>query len=1161
MKNKHFFSFLLAMLMALPLSAQVRELQVWRNGAIVHSIATAQIDSVKFAYTLSAPTAVNAQLKGTQIQVSWPVVNGATAYEVYRSGDGQNYSSLGRTERTSFVDGFPLVGTNYYKVQSRGYKIESQLSVASAPISFGESNEMETGLYMGVLGFNETLIDKGSMSLLTPDTKGEFVSFVDGLTTSKATLLYYGVDKGLDKITSTALPGNLTNVAVVTFTDGLDQGSLAMVDYKYATRDEYRDYLSSRIKSTEVQGIPLSAYSIGLRGGDVTDYAAFTNNLKSLASQDDFATEVSNMNDVNQRFQDIANQLIKVTQTQTLSIKLPKLDDGQVYRFTFDNVSNAANSKVYIEGTLNARNNTLNNIKYVGLTCNSGASLQGQADGVIKVVFEFENIKAADGELLSLAYINEYYYTGGYWQVNSEFDKDADLQVDVKRSSAAIMLVLDCSSSLQVNGDKFTEMKKHVKSFIETLAQALSENEEGGDNKENEGGENNNDENESGVVELKFKYWMPDYQGGDITAGTPNVQAIVPGTPYALLCSNSDGSEGQYLCNAGKSAAITDSCLFVFEVAGENAEGETVYMLKRNTDGKYLQNDEGVKFTTDAEEAYRFTAGKANWVAKDEIAELSFEDLWTAGFTKYVSACPMGDDVWVFPFEDFNYDDPDTYTYFSGWWGGNSPVFWSYIDVNAWKVVPVYEAKGAEWISSLLAEYFPSGFSYDAYAPGENPGQCDQALLDACNEAYNACYELMVNESTDDAACRAAGEALIAAYDALIASVKPIGPGYYYFVNWRTDGHAAAIYASDAGVYWDYTELPEAPTVETAAYVWQLIQSEEDPNIYYLKNYKTGKYIGGKDGLSQVLPQVDEPFGYNVTYNTNNEENLVGYFNIANPKNPGNFTMHTQVAGKNLVYWYATAPASLWKVLTVDEADLEALKDEVEQTMKVYTVNGVSFKMVPVEGGTFTMGATVEQGSDADDYEKPKHQVTLSSYAIGETEVTQELWRAVMGSDPSYFSGNQLPVEVVSWNDCQTFITKLNQLTGANFRLPTEAEWEFAARGGNKSLGYKYAGGNSIDDVVWYSFNSSSQTHAVAQKQPNELGLYDMSGNVYERCQDWYGSYSSAAQTNPTGPASGSLRVIRGGSWNNTSGDCRVSARLRGTPTNALSHVGLRLAQ
>ena len=148
-----------------------------------------------------------------------------------------------------------------------------------------------------------------------------------------------------------------------------------------------------------------------------------------------------------------------------------------------------------------------------------------------------------------------------------------------------------------------------------------------------------------------------------------------------------------------------------------------------------------------------------------------------------------------------------------------------------------------------------------------------------------------------------------------------------------------------------------------------------------------------------------------------------------------------------------------------------------------------------------------------------------------------------------------------SWNDCQTFITKLNQLTGANFRLPTEAEWEFAARGGNKSLGYKYAGGNTIGDVAWYFSNSSSKTHAVAQKLPNELGLYDMSGNVWEWCQDWYGLYGSAAQTNPTGSASGSFRVLRGGGWNGAAGLCRVSHRNGLTPTYANYHVGLRLAQ
>ena len=225
--------------------------------------------------------------------------------------------------------------------------------------------------------------------------------------------------------------------------------------------------------------------------------------------------------------------------------------------------------------------------------------------------------------------------------------------------------------------------------------------------------------------------------------------------------------------------------------------------------------------------------------------------------------------------------------------------------------------------------------------------------------------------------------------------------------------------------------------------------------------------------------------------------------------------------------------------------------------------------MVAVEGGTFTMGATAEQSSDAFSDEKPAHQVTLSSYCIGQTEVTQELWVAVMGYNPSYFTGNlQRPVEKVSWTSCQTFITKLNQLTGANFRLPTEAEWEYAARGGNKSQGYKYSGSNTIGNVAWYSDNaysvgsSSSNygTHPVATKAPNELGLYDMSGNVWEWCQDWNGSYSSGSQYNPTGPTSGSNRVSRGGSWLSFAGNCRVSDRDFDAPSVMRNYLGLRLA-
>ena len=215
--------------------------------------------------------------------------------------------------------------------------------------------------------------------------------------------------------------------------------------------------------------------------------------------------------------------------------------------------------------------------------------------------------------------------------------------------------------------------------------------------------------------------------------------------------------------------------------------------------------------------------------------------------------------------------------------------------------------------------------------------------------------------------------------------------------------------------------------------------------------------------------------------------------------------------------------------------------------------------MVKVEGSTFTMGATPEQGNDAYEYERPAHQVTLSDYYIGRYEVTQKEWQAVMGDNPSKFYGDNLPVDYVSWNDCQDFINKLNQLTGLKFRLPTEAEWEFAARGGKQSKGYKYSGSDNAKNIAWYEKNSGSKPHQVGTKEPNELGIYDMSGNVGEWCGDWYGRYSSSAQTNPTGPSSGSSRVLRGGSWIYFAGYCRVSYRSHHYPSYRCDDGGFRV--
>ena len=245
------------------------------------------------------------------------------------------------------------------------------------------------------------------------------------------------------------------------------------------------------------------------------------------------------------------------------------------------------------------------------------------------------------------------------------------------------------------------------------------------------------------------------------------------------------------------------------------------------------------------------------------------------------------------------------------------------------------------------------------------------------------------------------------------------------------------------------------------------------------------------------------------------------------------------------------------------------------------TVNGVSFKMIAVEGGTFKMGAQSKDPNkpnfdkSADDDESPVHDVTLDSFYMAELVVTEDLWEAVMNEYKSnesrgflgrLFGNNKAPREGypktdISWNDCQKFIKKLNQLTGKNFRLPTEAEWEYAARGGNKSKGYKYSGSDDIEDVAWYSGNSSYKTHPVGTKSPNELGIYDMCGNVWEWCSDWYGKryYSSSPSNNLTGPTSGSGRVRRGGCWIHNAQNCRVAYRGLKAPDDRYDYDGFRL--
>jgi formylglycine-generating enzyme required for sulfatase activity len=250
------------------------------------------------------------------------------------------------------------------------------------------------------------------------------------------------------------------------------------------------------------------------------------------------------------------------------------------------------------------------------------------------------------------------------------------------------------------------------------------------------------------------------------------------------------------------------------------------------------------------------------------------------------------------------------------------------------------------------------------------------------------------------------------------------------------------------------------------------------------------------------------------------------------------------------------AVCTAWLVLIIGPAVV------AQSSSYTDTVNGVVFRMIAVEGGAFRMGCAAASEGDCFGDESPLHTVVLSDYRMGQTEVTQALWRAVMGTRPSRFAAcDECPVENVSWDEIQAFLRQLNALTGQTYRLPTEAEWEFAARGGKAWSGQVFSGGGRLEEVAWFQDNAGSRPHPVKGKNANELGLYDMSGNVYEWCQDGYGAYTSDEQKDPIGRPEGSRKVIRGGGWQGSERFCRVSYRFYYPTDFRANYLGFRLAR
>lgn len=326
-------------------------------------------------------------------------------------------------------------------------------------------------------------------------------------------------------------------------------------------------------------------------------------------------------------------------------------------------------------------------------------------------------------------------------------------------------------------------------------------------------------------------------------------------------------------------------------------------------------------------------------------------------------------------------------------------------------------------------------------------------------------------------------------------------------------------------------------------------------NRYYLKIYCFAISAGK---LPSQLVCYESPLIDGHTYDQEESPTFRGDLNKDGSVNIGDLSELIDILLQGAsIDNYPIADVDGNKIVSI--SDVTVLIDFLLGGAEYFTVNGVNFTMVRVEPGTFRMGATDEQSNEAYNWEKPVHEVTLtSSYLIGETEVTQELWMAVMGTNPSKHEGSfQKPVENVTWPDCQEFISRLNELTGMTFRLPTEAEWEYAARGGNRSHGYKYAGSDNIADV---GNVSSTTTMLVGSLQPNELYLYDMSGNVDEWVSDYWGNYTSDPQTDPTGPETDGDHVYRSGSWYTGADLSRVSYRYHRSNTFQRGTLGLRLA-
>lgn len=336
----------------------------------------------------------------------------------------------------------------------------------------------ESGMYVGITGFSDNVEFFNSASYrfvtLSKSNSSQFTTFINSLSMGDATVLYYAVDNNLDYLTRCSFPSDLASVNIITFTDGLNQGSRALDkqdgNHEYAANDNsYVSAISDKLKNTKIGGLPITAYSIGIRGNDVQGDAitTFRDNLNKLSSSQDNAMEVSNMDEVSAKFKEIAESLYKKSESKDLTITIPMPSENEKERFTFDNINEANASKCYLEGVYS--NGALTNIKYVGCMSNSGSEVKEKSAGGVKISFDFENFTDENGNAVSTTKMQQWHMESGQktWTRNSEFKPTESIVVHEERKTAVVMLILDCSSSL---GSDFSKVKLAANNFIKTLS-------------------------------------------------------------------------------------------------------------------------------------------------------------------------------------------------------------------------------------------------------------------------------------------------------------------------------------------------------------------------------------------------------------------------------------------------------------------------------------------------------------------------------------------------------------------------------------------------------------------------------------------------------------------------------------------------------------------